>query len=167
MKTIVGMLPKPGDLITFWDGRKDILTSSEISELEFIEEPETFYYFRDNIFIEEVAEFLRKKYNIKLNYKKDDYKQLNGATKVNRFYEDQETIHGHYKEYNKTRNKYYLYNNGIYSFDYLGFDNVGNEIQVYKYNENDLITICNSLHNYYRKPLIDKLIIKIKSIIFK
>ena len=52
-------------------------------------------------------------------------------------------------EYNKTRQKFFLYNEKIYTYQYLGM--VGHEIEIKEYNNEDLIVLLTNLLEETRK----------------
>lgn len=119
---------------------------NDISEDQVLVDPDTYYYFRDSIFINEVKEYLKERYP--KEFKKIEVKQrifTGDAVEVDKWYDLQDVIHKHYKGFNKRRQKYYLYNGYIYSYIFIGFGNLGNEIQLFRYDLEDLCRLLNSL----------------------
>jgi len=49
----------------------------------------------------------------------------------------------YFKKFNELRPRYYLYNEKIYSYTYMGSMNVGQEVEVWEYDNEDLIQLLN------------------------
>ena len=116
------------------------LVLDELEGTDFIVDQETYCYFRDEVFINEILKFIENKAPGKV-LETEGYKD---AEKVERWFRNQELINKYYSQFNKKRERFYLYNNGIYSYNFLGFMNITNEIQLLKYDMEDIIYIHNN-----------------------
>lgn len=129
MKIVVQIGPDETELIL-----------NELDESDFIVDQETYCYFRDEIFINGILNFIENKAPGKvLNTEVND-----GAERAERWFHNQELINKYYPQFNKKRKRFYLYKDGIYSYDFLGFMNVTNEIQLLKYDMQDIVNILNN-----------------------
>ena len=84
---------------------------------------DTYYYFRDEVFIEGIKKFINK--NAPREWKETN--NLDGAEKVKSWFENQRSIYKYYKRFKKHQKAFHLYKNGIYYYKLLGFANVENE----------------------------------------
>lgn len=145
MKMVVCIEPDEAELVL-----------NDLSRDDFICDPDTYYYFRDQVFLAGIKKFINQNYPGNLPPGKvvnDVYSppdknmpsmpMKGGAGEVARSYDTQDVIVKYYKKYKKKQPKYYLYKGDIYSFALLGFINVGNEIQLIKYEPEDLLKILN------------------------
>ncbi len=98
---------------------------NELKEDNFIVDQDTYCYFRDEIFIKDMEKFIKKV----APGKWQETETLEGAEKVEKWYDNQDLINKHYPKYNKRRQRFHLYKNRVYVFEFLGFLNVANEIQ--------------------------------------
>jgi len=117
------------------------LCLNELEADDFVIEQETFVYFRDEIFINGIRKFIKNKYNV-------DFKETDKGSKaeqVENWYENQEIIIKYLKTFNKQRHKYYLFKGKIYAYRFMGWDNIANEISLFQYDIEDLVTLCNTL----------------------
>lgn len=131
MKTIV---PLPFD-----DLEKQEMKFHEVSEDHFIVDPDTYYLFRDEVFIFEMKLFI----NGHASGKWKDMELLEGADKVSAWLDNQELIQKYYPKYNKIRSKFYQHNNEIYSFDFIGFLDPPYIISLKKYECVDIVRLLN------------------------
>ncbi len=106
----------------------------DLNENDFVEDPETYYYFRDEVFIREIKEYINDKHPGKLQTKSSDELPMMQYVKI---------IGKCYPKFNKKRKKFYLYEGEIYSYEYLGLLNIGNEIQLARYDKGDLVQMLN------------------------
>ena len=117
------------------------LTINELKEGDFILDKETYCFFRDEIFIKDMEKFVEKVAPGKLQ----ETETLEGAEKVNKWYDNQDLINKYYPAYNKGRQRFYLYKNGVYVFEFLGFLNITNEIQLIKLEMREVVNLLNEL----------------------
>jgi len=115
------------------------LALNDLEQEEFILDQDTYCYFRDEIFIKEIEKFIKKQ----APGKWQDTEGLQGAEKVEAWYDNQDLIHKYYTKYNKHRQRFYLHNGAIYCYEFLGFMNVGNEIQLMKLDMPDIVNLLN------------------------
>jgi hypothetical protein len=112
---------------------------SELDEESFIVDQETFCHFRDEVFINSIEKFIKKTTPGKWK----EMENHDGAEKVKIWYDNQALIYRYYKSFKKRQPKFHLYKNSIYSYNFLGFMNVGNEIQLMKLEIVDIIGLLN------------------------
>lgn len=125
----------------------------------FVVDVDTYGYFLEEVFWKGVQNFIEKKYKIKFK----DTKKVHGAEAVENMFYNQELISRHWRKYNKIRDNFYLYKGSIYSYIFIGFIEVGHEIELFRYEMSDLVILCNILtkrKRLFRKAL-DKMIIEI------
>jgi len=142
MKIVVQILPDEAEQVLY-----------DLNIDDFTVDEDIYYYFRDEVFIKEMEKYIQNKIPGKLK----DTKNCSDAENVNRMYDNQELIIHYYPEYNKIRDKFYLYKGKIYSYEFLGFQNVGNEIQLVKHDMQDLLKLLNYRPKSTFKMLINKL----------
>ena len=130
MKIVVQMEPDQAELAI-----------NELKEGGFILDQDTYCYFRDEIFIKDMEKFIEKV----APGKWQETETLGGAEKVEKWYDNQDLINKYYPKYNKRRQRFYLYNNGVYVFEFLGFLNVANEIQLMKLEMREVVNLLNEL----------------------
>lgn len=70
-----------------------------------------------------------------------------GAKQVEAMYTWQEKTSKYLKEFHVKRSKYYLYNESIFSYTFIGYGNIGHEIEIIKYENKDLLHILNNLRH--------------------
>lgn len=129
------------------------LALNELENADFIVDQETYCYFRDETFIKGMEEFIKKV----APGKWQDTDNLEGAEKVERWYVNQDLIHKYYPKYNKHRQRFYLHNGEIYSFEFLGFMNVANEIQLMTLDMRDIVNLLNRCAESPLNKLLRKL----------
>lgn len=115
------------------------LALNDLEGEEFILDQDTYCYFRDQIFIKEMEKFIKKH----APGKWQDTDSLQGAEKVEAWYDKQDLIQKYYPKYRKRRQRFYLHKGGIYCYEFLGFMNVGNEIQLMKLDMPDIVNLLN------------------------
>lgn len=130
MKIIVQWMPDAVETVLY-----------DLDENNFIVDIDTYKYFFEEVFWKGVQKFVEKKYKVKFK----DMKDVDGAKAVENMYDNQELISKYWSKYNKIRDKFYLYNDAVYTYTFIGFINVGHEIQIYRYDLSDLVNICNKL----------------------
>jgi hypothetical protein len=128
------------------------LALNELENSDFILDQETYCYFRDEIFIKEMEEFIKKI----APGKWQDTANLEGAEKVESWYVNQDLVNKYYPKYNRRRQRFYLHNGEIYFYKFLGFMNVDNEIQLMQLDMRDIVGLLNryaesSLNKFLRK----------------
>jgi len=132
--------------------------SAELAELalegwdkdNFVVDQDTYCYFRDEVFIKGIEKYIRKKYPGKFK----DTKNYDAAEAVSRWYDNQDRIVKYYPQYNKIRDRFYLYKEEIYAYVFLGFWNVGNEIQLLKLDMEDVLDVLNRRPKTFLQKLI-------------
>ena len=115
------------------------LQMNEVDESDFIVDQDTFCHFRDDIFIKEMEEFIK-------NRGKNEWQETEGLPdyeKVNNWYKNQRLINKYYPKYNKNRQRFYLYKGNIYFYEFVGFMNVTNEIQLMLLEPDDIVELLN------------------------
>lgn len=130
MKIIVQWMPDAVETILY-----------DLDNNNFIVDADTYIYFYEEIFWKGIQEFLEKRYKLKFK----EMKEVGGSKAVENMFYNQTLISKYWPKYNKVRDKFYLYNNSVYTYTFIGFMNVGHEIQIYKYDLSDLVKICNRL----------------------
>ena len=141
MKIVVQMGPDEAELAL-----------NELEEEDFIIDQETYCFIRDEIFIKGVEKFIHSvapgEWQETVN--------LEGAEKVRRWFSNKDLINKYYREYNKLRQRFYFHNNAIYTFEFLGFMNVGDEIQLIKLDMHDIVNLLNQLAEKPLRKLLRK-----------
>lgn len=152
------------------------LALNDLQQEQFILDQSTYCYFRDKIFIKEMEKFIKEKAPGKwedagsLEGLAALERQLGGApqkwqgteteknaAKVAAWYERQDLINEYYPKHNKRRQRFYLYNGVIYCYEFLGFMNVGNEIQLMKLDMSDIVNLLNQHQESPLSKLLRKL----------
>ncbi len=129
MKIVVQVEPEKVELIL-----------DELEGTDFIVDQETYCYFRDEVFINEILKFIEKIAPGKVL----ETKGYESAESVRRWNHNVRLINKYYLKFNKERERFYLYNNEIYSYNFLGFVNITNEIQLLKYDMEDIFYILSN-----------------------
>lgn len=130
MKIVVQMEPDQAELAI-----------NELKERDFILDQDTYCYFRDDVFIKDMEKLIKKV----APGKWQETEKLEGAEKVDKWYINQKLIEKYYPKYNKRRQRFHYYENGIYFFEFLGFLNVANEIQLMKLEMREVVNLLNDL----------------------
>jgi hypothetical protein len=138
-----------------------LLALNDLSRDNFLCDPDTYYYFRDTVFIDGIKEFIRANYPGELPpgkvvddmyysprlspefAKRSAVRADSDAAKFLLALDTEHVIARYYKKWNKKRPKYYLYKGAIYSFTFWGFSNITNVIELIKYEPEDLLKILN------------------------
>ena len=132
------------------------LVLSDVSEEKTIIDPETFYYFRDKILTENLDKFIERndpgkiKRMAELNisgsrWQKRKLREFTGLAKEFELESECHRIRQkYYPKYAKIRDKFYLYKGNIYMYEFMGFMNVGAEIQLMKLDKNDILFALNN-----------------------
>ena len=158
MKTIVCLEPDACELAL-----------CEMPPEAFVLDAETYYYFRDEVFINGIRDYIKRRYPRQLSpgmivegsyHSLDDnsgkgeirIRPLAGspAAKCAEWFDTQRVIVKYYRVWAKRQPKFYAYRGSIYSFVFLSFLNVGNEIQLFRYEPEEVANIMNAA---YRNPL--------------
>ena len=159
MKSVMCMMPDQTEL--------DL---SERTVDSFILDPGTYYYFRDQVFIKGITNYIKQRYpneippgKIVNGFYHSPPKRIGGvvqmsitppadspAAKAAEKLDTQEVIARHYKEWCRHEPKYYIYNNRAYSFVFHGFFNVGSEIEVLLWETEELAAYQDDA---YRHPI--------------
>lgn len=113
----------------------------DLDESDFLVDVDTYGYFLNEVFLPGIKDYIEKKRGLTLK----DTKNVEGAVAVKNMYDNQELYVKYWPEYNKIRDKFYLYKGDIYSYVFIGFGNVGHVIQIYKYDMPDLGNLLNKL----------------------
>jgi len=145
MKIVVQWLPSEDETILF-----------NLNKNNFVVDNDIYSYFFEEVFWKGVKDFVERKYKIKFK----DIKNVDGAKAVENLYYNQEIISRYWQEYNKIRDKFYLHKGAIYTYKFIGFINVGHEIEIYRYEVTDLVDLCNKLTK--RKGLFKEMLEKIR-----
>ena len=122
-----------------WDAAEKVLY--DLNESDFLVDIDTYGYFLNNVFVPEIEDYIKNKHKIKFKYTKN----VEDALAVHNMYDNQDLIVKYWPKYNKVRDKFHLYKGDIYSYEFIGFWNVGHVIQVYKYEMQDLRNLLNKL----------------------
>lgn len=132
------------------------LVLSDVSEEKTIIDPETFCYFRDKILTENLDKFIERndpgkiKRKAELNisgsrWRRRKLKEFTGSAKECELALECYSIRQkYYPKYAKIRDKFYLYKGNIYMYEFMGFMNVGAEIQLMKLDKKDIVFALNN-----------------------
>ena|SRR3989344_5859941 len=129
------------------------LAINELKERDFFLDQDTYCYFRDEIFIKDMEKLIKKV----APGEWQETEKLEGAEKVDKWYVNLKLIEKHYSKYNKHRQRFYFYKNGIYFFEFLGFMNVANEIQLMKLEMREVANLLNELAERPFRKLMRKI----------
>lgn len=160
MKSVVCMEPDRCELVL-----------SDRQADTFVLDPETYYYFRDQIFIEGIQNYIKQSHPGELPPGKVidglyhappksvlGVKQVSitlpaesPAAKVAQWFDTQDVIVKYYKEWRRQEPKFYAHNGRVYSFVFHGFLNVGNEIDLLRWEPEELVAF---LDEAYRHPIM-------------
>lgn len=150
MKIIVQLEPDAAELVL-----------SDLESDDFIPDQETYCYFRDEIFIKDMEEFIKKlapgKWQDEWQADDDDTTDMEKAEKVVIWDVNQELIHKYWPKYDKRRQRFYLHNGAIYFYEFLGFRNMPYEIQLMKLDMQDMVNMLNRCAESPLKKLLRKL----------
>lgn len=136
MKVIVQQMPNEADRILY-----------DLNLDDFIVDAGTYVHFFKEVFLKGVKDYIEKKHKVKLK----DTENVEDAMKLANMYDNQKCIVKYWPKYNKIRDKFYLYEGDIYSYEFVGFYNVGHVIEIYKYDMTDLCNMCNGLQKKDRR----------------
>ncbi len=131
-----------GKIIVQFEPDEVELVLNELEKADFIIDQETYCYFRDEVFIKDIEKYIKKV----APGKWQETKNAEGADKVTKWYDNQDLINKYYPKYNKRRETFYLYKGAVYFWNYIGFINVGNEIQIIKIDMQDIVNLLNGLN---------------------
>lgn len=145
------------------------LALSGMQSEAFILDPDTYYYFRDEVFINGILDYIKRRYPREFppgriadgHYHSpgDDGRKGelrirpvagSSAAKCQEWFDTQRVIVKYYRGWAKRQAKFHAYRGSIYSFVFLGFLNVGNEIQLFRYEPEE---VANIMNDAYRNPL--------------
>ena len=113
---------------------------------EEILDQDTYCYFRDEIFIKEIKEFIQKKSPKeweKAHSPHPMFEEDEVAQNVHTFYEIKDLMCKYYPKYDKRRPKFHLYKNEIYFFKFYGYRDIAFDIELKKLEINDLAELLN------------------------
>ena len=134
MKSVVQSFPEEGDKILQYRTKDD-----------FFVEPETYCYFRDEILLKQLKNYIKEK-------DPDKWENIGHLSGVEEFDSDtQKFLTTSYFEYNKIRERFYLYKDEFYSYGLMGFGDEGITINLVKYNKNDVVQFLNHLNKNQSK----------------
>ena len=142
MKIIVQLAPDKVELIL-----------NGLDEDNFIVDIDTYCYFRDDVFIKNIEKYIKK-------IAPGQWQEINdyeGAEKVERWFRNQRLINKYYPKFNKKRHRFYLYKSSIYIYNFLGFLNVTNEIQLIKLEMEDIVQLLNECPKGFFSKILKKL----------
>ena len=129
MKSVVQKLPEEDDKILQYRAKGD-----------FFVDPETYCSFRDEILLKELKNYIKEKNPGK-------WKSIEDVSGVEEFDSDtQKLLTTSYFEYNKIRERFYLYRGEFYSYGLMGFGNEGITINLIKYDKDDVVRFLNHLN---------------------
>jgi hypothetical protein len=137
MKVIVQQVPDEVDAILY-----------DLNLDDFIVDADTYVHFFKEVFLKGIEDYIKKKHKIKFK----DTENVEDTMKLANMYDNQKCILRYWPKYNKIRGKFYLYQGNIYSYEFIGFYNVGHVIEIYKYDMTDLCNMCNELQKKKRRP---------------
>jgi len=151
MKIIVQALPNELDQIT------NNITSDQMKKYEY--DPETYAYFLYEVYEKEFEQFVELKtgkkipellgYDPNLEFDPDSPAHILGwSIKKQKFL----------PEFHKKRNKFYLYRGSIYSYTFMGENNVGHVIEILKYEDHEIVNYLNELMSLFKRSFIRRLL---------
>ena len=70
------------------------------------------------------------------------------AAKMEQWFDTRDVIVRHYKEWRRQEPRFYAYNGRVYSFVFHGFFNVGNEIEVLRWEPEELVSHLDDAHRH-------------------
>lgn len=126
---------------------------SGLEKEAFIVDQDTYFHFRDEVFIKGVEKFIRKTAPGKWK----EMENLEDVEKVKAWHENQRSIYKYYSRFKRHQKIFHLYKNGIYFYKLIGFANVGNEIQLMKLDMEDVIELLNRSTKSVLKKLLHKI----------
>lgn len=129
------------------------LLLNEVDSNDFIVDQEAFCYFRDEVFIKEMEVLIKK-------ITKNKWKETEGVSDyeaVKNQYNNQRLINKYYPKYNRRRKKYHLYKGNIYFFEFVGFMNVTNEIQLILLEPEDIEYLLNEYSDTFLNRVFKRL----------
>lgn len=136
MKVIVQWMPDEAETVLY-----------ELNPKDYIVDKDTYNHFLNEVFFKEIEDYLEKKHKVKLK----DTENVEGATRAQNMFDNQDLIVRYWPRYNKIRPQFYLYKDDIYSYEFISFMNVGHVIEICKYDMLDLCNICNEIQKKKRR----------------
>ena len=129
------------------------LLDTDLEEKYFVTDQDTYCYFQDKIFMKGIEKFINE-------VAPGKFKNLEGygsAEAVERSYDNQYLIVKYYIQYNKVRDRFHLHKGHIYTYDLLGFQNVGNVIQLIRLEMKDILDLLNDSPKSLLQTLMEKI----------
>ena len=136
---------------------------SDDQRKKYVIDPETYGYFLSEIYEKPFQEYIFKKTG-------KDYPKLLSNADGKRIIPESALNHlravhawkkiaeKHRKRFHHQRQKFYLYKEEIYSYTYVGTDNIIQVIEILRYKNTDLHNILNDLMSDRKRPLWKKII---------
>jgi len=129
MKYVVQNLPEEADKIFQYRPKEN-----------FFVDRETYCYFRDDILLKELKNYIKEK-------KPDFWKRLEALSEFKQFDPDtKKLLTTSYFEYNKTRERFYLYKGEFYSYGLMEFGEQEITINLIKYDNDEVVWFLNHLN---------------------
>jgi len=126
------------------------LVLHDLEQDHFMVDQDTYCHFRDAVFIKGIENFIKKTAPKKWK----EMENLEGAEKVETWFDNQELIYKHYRSFKKHQSKFHVYRNGIYFYELIGFANVGTEIKLMKLEIEDVVVLLNKSTESVLKKLL-------------
>lgn len=116
----------------------------------FVLDSETYYYFRDQIFIEGILNYIKQRHPGELPVGKviEGFPHGSPAAKVAHWFETQDVIVKYYEEWRRQESRFYTHDGRVYSFVFLGFLNVGNEIELLRWEPEEIAALLDEAYRY-------------------
>ena len=136
------------------------LAESERQADSFVLDPETYYYFWDQVFLQGIQKYIKQRYpreippgkvinglyhSPPIHGVKLDFTPPAGspAVKAAQWFDLQDVIVRHYKEWRRREPRFYVHKGKVYSFVFHGFWNVGAQIEVLLWEAEDLVAVLD------------------------
>ena len=136
----------------------------------FILDPETYYHFRDHVFVQGIKDYISRTHPGELppgkvvdgeyhsppssmHGVKQEHMSVpadSDAARAAQWFDTRDIIERHYNEWRRQQPQFYAYNDAVYSFVFHGFFNVGNEIELLRWEPEELAA---SLNQACRHPI--------------
>jgi len=132
------------DIVELKPEQADTVLNEGLDKLTVLEDREIYYYFRDNIFYKELDQFIvGKDKNSAAKIKSTENIPAGDKIKIN--HGNNLTRSKFIKKFEKKRQKYFIYNDKLYTYTINNLENPTNVITVHQWENQELILDLETL----------------------
>ncbi len=142
------------DIVELKPEQADTVLNEGLDKLTVLEDREIYYYFRDNIFYKELDQYIAgKDKNSATKIKSTENIPAGDKIKIN--HENNIARSKFIKKFEKIRQKYFIYNDRLYTYTINNLENPTNVITVHQWENQELILDLETLARLRRSGLFN------------